>query len=334
MNISVALCTHNGAAFIEMQLRSIFEQTMVPREIIISDDASSDDTLEIVRRISAEFLAKNHPTLVVVLANRMPLGTVANFENAVSATTGDLVALCDQDDVWSVDKLEKLVGLFRHDAELLLVHSNARLVDRNGRSLGTTLFEALGISPAVIRMEQQGEGFTLLMRRNIVTGATVLFRRDLLRHALPFPKYWVHDEWLAIVAAAIAKIDVCDEALIDYRQHGHNQIGATTLTMKGRWARLTRTRNDRNQLLLDRARVLVTRLDQLGKLVDPDKVKMARQKVEHEEQRSSFPSGRWARVLPVIREVGTGRYESMGSGANDILRDLVQPSSAVRSEGH
>lgn len=326
MNISIALCTHNGAAFLETQLRSIFEQTMPPREIIISDDASSDDTMEIVSRVSAEFVSKNHSTLMVVLANQAPIGTVANFEKAVSAATGDFVALCDQDDVWSKDKLEKLVGLFRHDSGLLLVHSNARLVDRNGRSLGSTLFEALGISSAVVRLELQGEGFRLLMRRNIVTGATVLFRRDLLNFALPFPKYWVHDEWLAIMAAAIAKIGVCDEALIDYRQHGHNQIGATTLTMKGRWARLTRTRNDRNQLLLDRARVLVTRLDQLGKLVDPDKVNVARHKVKHEEKRSSLPSRRWARVLPIIREVKTGRYWRLGSGANDILRDLVQPS--------
>jgi glycosyltransferase involved in cell wall biosynthesis len=327
MNISVALCTHNGAAFIETQLRSIFEQTLPPRNIIVSDDASSDRTVEIVRTVAAEYFAKSHPTSVMVLENTAPLGTVANFEKAVSATTGDFIALCDQDDVWSEAKLETLIGLFRDDELLSLVHSNARLVDADGNSLGITLFEALAISQALVKLELEGGGFPLLMRRNTVTGATVLFRRSILDVALPFPNDWVHDEWLAVIAAAVGKISVCDTALIDYRQHEKNQIGATMLTLKGRLAKLRRPRVERNRRLLVRSQALANRLDQLGELVDAEKVIMAKQKVQHERQRSSLPKKRLARIIPIIREARTGRYRRMGSGANDILRDLVQPSS-------
>ncbi|MBK5239020.1 MAG: glycosyltransferase, partial [Actinomycetales bacterium] len=89
MIISVALCTHNGAAYIETQLRSIFDQTLPPHEIVVSDDASSDETLAIVSRISAEYKAKGHPTDLTVVRNLAPLGVVANFEQAICATSGN-----------------------------------------------------------------------------------------------------------------------------------------------------------------------------------------------------------------------------------------------------
>lgn len=327
MNISVALCTHNGAAFIEAQLRSIFTQTEPPSDIVVSDDASSDETLEIVRRTVAEFRDNGHPTSTVILENATALGVVANFEKAVSATVGDFVALCDQDDLWSEDKLETLIGHFYDDDNLSLVHSNALLVDADGDSLGITLFEALAISPATLQRVREGEGFAVLMRRNIVTGATVLFRRELLNFALPFPQSWVHDEWLAVVAAAVGEITVCNQELISYRQHEKNQIGATSLTLKGRLAKLQRTRTERNRILLARSRELAERLQLLGGRVDPSKVLEAQEKVEHEVQRSALPEKRLARFVPIIREVITGRYQTMGSGASDILRDLVQPSS-------
>lgn len=342
MNVSVALCTHNGATYIEAQLRSIFEQTKPPQELIVSDDASSDETLAIVRRVAAEYVATHQAMRVIVLSNESALGIVGNFERAILATSGDLVALCDQDDVWAPHKLDLMTGLFTSDAvdatgrvvenELLLVHSNATLVDGDGESLGATLFSALGVSAAILGQERRGAGFALLMRRNIVTGATVLFHRKLLAYALPFPRFWVHDEWLAVVATAVARIDVCEEELIEYRQHGSNQIGASTLTMAGRWSRLTRARNDRNLRLLNRARILVTRLHALGSLVDPDKIKMAQNKVLHEEKRSALPAARLLRLLPILGEVRTGRYSSMGSGANDILRDLVQPAVDAQKE--
>ncbi|MBK5238628.1 MAG: hypothetical protein JJE28_05910 [Actinomycetales bacterium] len=216
--------------------------------------------------------------------------------------------------------------MFRQDDDLLLVHTNAQLVDSEGHPMGLSLFAALGVSQSTVKKEHEGNGFALLMRRNIVTGATVLFRRSLLTFVLPFPKHWVHDEWLAVMAAALGKIDVSEDQLVKYRQHSNNQIGATALTLKGRWSRLTRDREDRNRLLLRRAEDLFARLEKLSNHVSPANIQLAHHKVEHEKRRNSLPARRWARILPVMLEAATGRYRTMGSGANDILRDLVQPS--------
>jgi glycosyltransferase involved in cell wall biosynthesis len=324
---SVALCTHNGASYIEAQLRSIFDQTAIPKDIIVSDDSSSDDTVAIVERITAEYQRQGHPTTLTVLKNVTPLGVVKNFEQAVQVTSERYIALCDQDDVWKPNKLEVLGELFLKNPETLLFHSNAQLVDGNGNPLGLSLFGALGIAPSTLSREHEGDGFALLMKRNIVTGATVAFHSKLLTFALPFPANWVHDEWLAVIAAAAGRIDVCEAELIDYRQHADNQIGATALTVKGRWARLALPRNKRNRVLLDRAEELLIRLTDLSAIVGRGCLPLAQEKLEHERMRSSLRASRWARLIPVAQEIATGRYQRVGSGANDILRDLVQPSS-------
>ncbi len=327
MKFSVALCTHNGAAYIEAQLRSIFEQTVTARQIVVSDDASSDDTVAIVEKIAAEYRNRSHPTALTVLRNGTPLGVVKNFEHAIQATSEPYIALCDQDDVWVPRKLEVLGDFFLTRPSLMLVHSNAQLIDGDGGPLGLSLFEALGITPSMLSREHAGDGFALLMKRNIVTGATVVFHRNLLTFALPFPANWVHDEWLAVMAAAAGSIDVCEAELVDYRQHADNQIGATALTMKGRWARLTLPRDKRNRVLLGRAEELLIRLNAISVSVRSDCLPLAHEKLEHERMRSSLRASRWARIIPVVREIATGRYQRVASGANDILRDLVQPSS-------
>src|SRR4051812_21689758 len=121
--VSVALCTHNGAAFIAEQLESIAGQRPAPAEIVLSDDASADDTVAIARAVMAE-----HPGIDFrVLENRPALGVTGNFERAVAACTGDLVALSDQDDLWHDGRLALVSAIFASRPELLLLHSDARL---------------------------------------------------------------------------------------------------------------------------------------------------------------------------------------------------------------
>ena len=95
-----------------------------------------------------------------------------------------------------------------------------------GADLGTTLFAALGVTAAERAEVAAGRGFDALLRRNLATGATTMLRRRCATVALPIPPGWIHDEWLAIVAAATGRTAIVDAALTDYRQHGGNQIGA------------------------------------------------------------------------------------------------------------
>ena len=345
--VSVALATYNGEAFLAEQLRSILAQTVPVSQIVIADDGSRDGTLDVARAALRGFAGE----VVVLEAERRPLGVTANFSRAIAACAGDVIALCDQDDVWDADKIERMLAALDDG---LLAFSDALLVDDSGEVFdgSPTLFAGLGLSVWERERIAQGDAWSVLLRRNVVTGATTVFRRELLELAGSFPKAWVHDEWLAMVAAAYGGVRMLDEPTIGYRQHGANQIGMRTkLTWKIRMARLRAPRAMRNLRLLERAQALASwageqsrgaRFDPstpLGNrsaslhstsgasgVVLPDDIwRDAEEKLAHEEIRFGLPTARFDRVPIVRREAKTGRYERFGLGKQDILRDLVQP---------
>lgn len=341
--ISVALGTHNGAAYLGEQLASILGQTRPVDEIVLSDDASRDDTVALAERlIAAHRASRGAAPGLVVLRNESPLGVTANFEQALAAASGDLIALCDQDDVWRADRIERALAALADRPGAELVASDARLVDGDGAPIGLRLFETLGIDARTIaRLERTP--FDELLHRNLLTGATMLVARGLVERARPFPASWVHDEWLAIVAASGGGIAVVADELVDYRQHGSNQIGVTKLNLDGRLGRLRMPRTERNARLLARATDLAERLPGIAAAYQakverrPDAsahpasiaaataAAAAADKLEHERARSGLPRVRVARLAPVLREWRTGRYARYGRGAQDVLRDLVQP---------
>ena len=323
-SLSVALASRNGAAFIDEQLRSIFTQIVLPDQIVVSDDASTDATLELVAAVFAEFAHLGVRTRVI--SNPEALGVRGNFEQAMLACTSELIALCDQDDVWERSRIERITARFRGLPELLMLSSDARLIDAAGEPLGHTLFEALGVTKKEVGQIKEGRGFELLLKRNIVTGATVVVRRSVLAKAVPFPAPWVHDEWLAIIAAVLGRIDVYPVPLVDYRQHAANEIGARKLGPFGMVSRLLEPRGGRYDYLLDRATVLRARLGELGDKVWEERLERADEKIAHLAARAAFPESRLARIAPVLREASTGRYALYSRGKADLLRDLLQPA--------
>lgn len=328
--ISVALCTHNGAEFIEAQLRSILAQSVLPIQIVISDDASQDETLSVVHGVFGTDDVEALGITVTVMNHVKNVGVTSNFERALLACTGDLVALCDQDDIWHPDRLESAQRRFEDASELLLLHSDARLVDRNGAPLGYSLFDALDLTDEERAAITGGRGLEALLKRNLITGATTMIRRTLVDRATPFPKPWVHDEWLGIVAAATGRIDLLPEQLIDYRQHGANQIGVRRLGIRGKIGRIFEPRGGRNLYLASRAAVMASRLALLGDLVPERIMELADGKLHHLKVRAELPDRRLGRLAPVLREIRTGRYSRFSRGRGDILRDLLQPAGSTR----
>jgi glycosyltransferase involved in cell wall biosynthesis len=325
-DISVALCTHNGARFLREQVRSICLQSLPPREIVLSDDASRDGSVAVVRA-AVEECARQRTDAVVALRvfeNATPLRVVKNFEQAIGACSGELIALSDQDDVWVPDRLARMAAAFAHDPGLLLLHTDARLVDAERKDLGETLFHALEVTPVELERIHGGRAFDVFLRRNLVTGATAVFRRSLLADGLPLPVEWVHDEWLGIVAAATGRVDVLEDALIDYRQHASNQIGARrdTFVDKVRKALASRGRTHVERAI--KAELLLARLQSLGDRVAPDTIEKVRGKVVHQRFRAALPGSRWARCLPILREAMTGRYDAFGRGVRGVVRDLFE----------
>ncbi|WP_187976714.1 glycosyltransferase family 2 protein [Mycetocola sp. JXN-3] len=325
--ITVVVCTFRGTEYLRAQLESIRAQSVPPAEVIVSDDASHDGTVELAREVLGAEGSDPIPHRIIV--NDPGLGTAENFRRAVLGARTDLVALSDQDDVWLPDRLERALERHAADPDLELLFGDARLVDAAGTDLGLGLFETLAISAAERTLILEGRGFDVLLRRNLATGATVTLRRRLVEWAGPVGTDWLHDEWWAILAASRGRIGFTTAALINYRQHGKNQVGVTKASLRTKISRVLEADPDRNPRLARRTRALVQRLDEVDPhtLVAPDAVLAdARAKLRIETFRAELPTNRLRRVLPVLRESRRGDYERYTSqGRAEIMRDLLQP---------
>ncbi|MBC7724587.1 MAG: glycosyltransferase [Burkholderiaceae bacterium] len=320
VTVSVALCTFNGEAHLAGQLASILAQHTLPDEVVISDDGSTDGTLAVISTWSEKADAAGIATRV--LTRETPVGVTANFASAIAACRCDVVVLCDQDDLWHRGRVSVAVDAFNADPALLLQHGDARLVDAGGDPLGTTLFAALGVTADDRAAINAGRGFARYLRRNLATGATLAFRRTLFDTAAPLPAEWVHDEWLAIVAAATGAVAVTDEVLIDYRQHDSNQIGVAAATLAYRVKRMLGSPVDRNHLLARRAAILAARLPQIAG-VTAATATSARNKARFEESRAALPQLRVARIPGILQAARGGAYVRFASqGRLDMVRDL------------
>jgi glycosyltransferase involved in cell wall biosynthesis len=232
--VAICMATYNPpAGLLRSQLDSIRKQTHRSWVCLISDDCSAPEAFE---RLRAEV---DGDTRFVLSRSEHRLGFYRNFERALSMApcSADFVTLCDQDDSWHPDKLERLLGRIG-DAQL--AYSDARVVTPGGELIHSSYWTT---------RRNNHTNFASLMLANSVTGAASLFRSELLDDLLPFPPVLAdpfHDHWLAIVAMALGEIAYVEEPLYDYVQHGGAVIGHTQANRKPRPARkhlLERLRN-------------------------------------------------------------------------------------------
>lgn len=215
--------TYNGALFLPDMLASLADQTTADWHLLVRDDGSTDATLSILNNFSACF-----PDKVTVLNGDGPrLGPSASFSTLLERTQSPYIMLCDQDDVWFPDKIEKSMAAML-DAEQrygsstpLLVHTDLKVVDENLQPIADSFWSYQHLSP------QLGSRLNRLLAQNVVTGCTVMINRALADLATPVPdKAIMHDWWLALVAAAFGNVIYLNEPTILYRQHGKNSVGA------------------------------------------------------------------------------------------------------------
>ncbi len=208
MTISVVMASYNGAKYISYQIESILCQLSPEDELIISDDSSTDATLEII----SSFDDKR----IHVVHNQGAHGVVNNFENGLNFAKGKYIFLSDQDDVWSEDKTSKILPYFQKGYDCV-VH-DAYITGETIDSVKGTFFEQRVPRIAFFRN----------LVRNPYVGCCMAFDRKILERALPFPKgIPMHDSWIGMVAEKFYNVIFLDEPLIYYRRHGGNASPTT-----------------------------------------------------------------------------------------------------------
>jgi glycosyltransferase involved in cell wall biosynthesis len=319
MSLCVAMCTYNGEAYVREQLTSIANQTRLPERMVIVDDCSRDDTVNVLHDF-----AGFAPFPVDIVVNAANLGYVKNFDKAISLCTGDIILLADQDDVWKPGKLARIERFFIENPQVDAVFSDAELADERLHPFPYGLWDSIEFGAWERRLVEAGEALRVLLRRNVVTGATMAFRSELRNRLLPIPTVWVHDEWLAIMIAATGNIRFCPEKLIFYRQHGANQIGARRRTFFEKLRLLFTRREDFHNKLFRKTEVLRERLATKLPFADPVLAELDR-KLAHLATRTKLPHTRLFRLRLVAGELLRGRYFRYSSGWKSVVRDLFEP---------
>lgn len=225
--VSIVVSTYNGARFIEAQLESLLNQTYSNIEIIISDDASADETVSILQKYTS------YPRCRVI-ANKENVGFIKNFERGMLQAKGAYIALCDQDDIWLPEKIEQFC---RHIGDYSLVYCDSELIDEKGEKLGKKVSD--------IKRMYTGRDTKGFVITNMVSGHAMMLKGEVLTYALPLRTDVYHDEWLAVQATVLNGIIYVDEPLNLYRQHSKN---VTQIVMNKRSG--SRTLNNRYEALL------------------------------------------------------------------------------------
>lgn len=221
--ISVAMCTYNGSKYLKEQLESIIYQTRQPDEIVICDDQSKDNSIEIARDV-----LKNWKGIVNIVKNEKNLGFVKNFEKAMGLCHGDVIFLSDQDDVWNKEKIEIVMNAFQNHPDAVLVFHDAELVDENLNQLFSSFWrDTLHFD----YHEFLFSNYKILLSRNVVQGSACAIKRKVFEVARPFFKLAIHDEWLALVALNLGNLLPIPISLTKYRQCA-NQIGGLPVNLR------------------------------------------------------------------------------------------------------
>ena len=320
-SVEVALATYNSEPFLSALLDSLFAQTNQAFTLIVSDDRSTDATLEILDRY-----ASLHPGRIRLLPHHdEPLGPLGNFARLLDHATGDYLLLCDHDDVWlpnkialSVESIQALEAEHRTNTPLL-VHTDLIVAGPDLEVISPSLIRYAHIDPA-------RNDLISLLTANVATGCATIVNRSLYERARPVPREaMMHDHWLALVAAALGAIAYVDQPTILYRQHGGNAIGAQkpgTATLIHR-IRQTVFSDVRRRVMLRYSRNAAALLSRFGAEMRPHHRRAT------ETLANLWSSSRWRRFA-LLRRSGLGMRGFVRNAALLVVvtrRGPIEPES-------
>lgn len=198
-NVSVCMATYNGEKFLRKQVQSILDQLSPTDELVVSDDSSTDNTLEVLRSFKDD--------RIKIVKNTRAKGPVGNFATALANAQFDYLFLADQDDAWIDGKVKKHVELMK---QYEVVVSDAIVINEDGSVIFDSFFKA----------RNSGKGFFKNLKRNSYIGCCMSFRRSLLDRAFPFPdNLHMHDWWLGLITELSGSVIFCEEKFMYYNRH-------------------------------------------------------------------------------------------------------------------
>ena len=332
--ISIALCTYNGKAYLPAQWQSLLDQQQRPDEVIISDDLSTDGTADLIQQLATEA-----PFSVRILKNLTRLGSNKNFERALSVCTGDLIFICDQDDVWLPEKISTMTQYMMQHPDIQVAFCDAWVTDEHLEARQGRFWEVVRFDKRAKERWQAGEMMEVLLAGNRVMGCAMVIRRSMLPTALPIPDDvpgYIYDGWIALVAAARNAIQFIDLPLQLYRTHVQQQIGVREQAAPEPVRLLDRfSRHRANKLAPLRAKQV--QLAQINWLLadrlppDASGFPQLHRQLAHFMMRSNLSSNRFARLIPVLKSLHQGNYKRYADASANwyapylaVLGDIIE----------
>ncbi|MEY4968140.1 MAG: hypothetical protein RIQ73_839, partial [Actinomycetota bacterium] len=319
LSLSIAMATYNGDLYLAEQLDSILCQSRLPDELIIHDDASDDTTVSVIQ----DFVSRA-PFSVRLKVNPRRMGSTRNFEEAIRECTGEIIFLCDQDDIWHPKKMALIEECFMRDAKVGAVFSDARVFHQNKDLPESGLWDGIRFSSREQAKIAANEVATVLLRHPVVTGATMAFRSSLRELVLPVPGKWMHDAWISLIIGCTSRLAMIPEPLISYRQHEKNQIGI-------------RRRNKADGKSFDKIygqKALDFELARTRLIEFSDYFPNVEQQIFHFDEklvflraRASLPGTRWRRWPCALRELFMLRYYRYSMGLESFLDDVIRSNT-------
>lgn len=221
--INILLTIYNGNKYLNEQLNSLFNQTYQNFKILIRDDNSTDNSIEIIKKFQKEYPNK----IKLITDNLGNLGSSKSFIKLLEYSDNGYIMFCDQDDVWlpnkielSLQKIKELENETKADIPLL-VFTDLHVVDQNLKIIENSFWEYQKLIPKITK------NWKMLVAQNVITGCTIMMNRRAKEVSLPFTlDMMIHDQWIGVNVAKYGKIDYIKEQTILYRQHGSNVAGA------------------------------------------------------------------------------------------------------------
>ena len=327
--LSVALCTHNGAAHLREQWDSLLAQEWLPNEVVVSDDASTDNTVALI-----EEWTKTAPFRVVLHQNPQPVGSNQNFGKALAACTGDILFICDQDDSWFPAKMRLMTQFFMLNPAVNVVFANAQLTDDQLQPLGGTFWEKVRFTASERKAWQTGQAMHVLLNGNRVMGSSTALRATFRRQALPIPNPipggYLYDGWLALVAAATQSIRFIDQPLQQYRTHEAQQVGVRSpdappaIALRDRFGR---GRARKLAPFIQQQADLETLLNEFSTRAGSGAAGLSavRHRLAHFRMRATLPTNRLLRIWPVAEALFSNKYQRYA----DLEANFIAPYIAA-----